>query len=133
MYQEQEDVYYYITVMNENYAHPAMPPGAEHGHIEGDVPVSRKQARKNSGLRVQLLGSRHHFARGYRGAQNCWKQDYGVAADIWSVTSFNELRREALRRTRWNMLHPDETPRPTYVGKLPQGPEGARSSRLPTI
>ena len=113
MYQEQEDVYYYITVMNENYAHPAMPEGVEKGILKGMYLLSEGKARKNQ-PRVQLLGSGTILREVIAGAELLQK-DFGIAADIWSVTSFNELRRDGLETQRWNMLHPEAEPRLSHV------------------
>ena len=116
MYQDQEDVYYYITVMNENYPHPEMPKDAEQGILRG-MYLFRKSSEAISGdstLRVQLLGS-GTILREVIAAAEILDQDFGISADIWSVTSFNELRREALDVTRWNMLHPSEPARLSYV------------------
>ena len=116
MYQDQEDVYYYITVMNENYPHPEMPKDAEQGILRG-MYLFRKSSEATSGdstLRVQLLGS-GTILREVIAAAEILDQDFGISADIWSVTSFNELRREALDVTRWNMLHPSEPARLSYV------------------
>ena len=116
MYQDQEDVYYYITVMNENYPHPEMPKDVEQGILRG-MYLFRKSSETISGgstLRVQLLGS-GTILREVIAAAEILDEDFGIAADIWSVTSFNELRREALDVTRWNMLHPSEPARLSYV------------------
>ncbi|MEQ1772485.1 MAG: pyruvate dehydrogenase (acetyl-transferring), homodimeric type [Burkholderiales bacterium] len=117
MYQEQEDVFYYITVMNENYTHPAMPEGVEKGILRGmylfaEGSAAGKAAKKQP--RVQLLGS-GTILREVIAAAEMLDKDYGVAADIWSVTSFNELRRDGLDAQRWNTLHPDAEPRQSYV------------------
>ncbi|MDO8436622.1 MAG: pyruvate dehydrogenase (acetyl-transferring), homodimeric type [Nitrosomonadaceae bacterium] len=116
MCQEQEDVYYYITVMNENYPHPEMPKNAEQGILQGMYLFreGNKASVGSSALRVQLLGS-GTILREVIAAAEILEQEFGVAADIWSVTSFNELRREALDVTRWNMLHPAEPARLSYV------------------
>ncbi|MFM2444756.1 MAG: pyruvate dehydrogenase subunit, partial [Pseudomonadota bacterium] len=92
MYQEQEDVFYYITVMNENYTHPAMPAGAEKGILRGMYLLSEGKAKKNQ-PKVQLLGSGTILREVIAGAE-LLEKDFGVSADIWSVTSFNELRRD---------------------------------------
>jgi pyruvate dehydrogenase E1 component len=115
MMQEQEDVFYYITLMNENYPHPAMPAGAEEGIRKGMYLF--RQSEKTEGHRVQLLGS-GTILREVIAAAHLLEEDFGVAADIWSVTSFNELRREALDVDRWNMLHPNEAPRTSHVQAL---------------
>ncbi|MBI2969450.1 MAG: pyruvate dehydrogenase (acetyl-transferring), homodimeric type [Gammaproteobacteria bacterium] len=111
MFEQEEDVYYYITVMNENYEHPAMPEGAEPGILRGMYPF-RKGGEGE--LRVRLLGS-GTILREVIAAADLLKNDYGVEADIWSVTSFNELRREGLDAERWNLLHPGEPPRESYI------------------
>jgi pyruvate dehydrogenase E1 component len=113
MYQEQEDVFYYITVMNENYTHPAMPEGVEKGILRGMYLFAEGKAKKNQ-PRVQLLGS-GTILREVIAAAAMLEKDYGVGADIWSVTSFNELRRGGLDAQRWNLLHPDAEPRVSYV------------------
>ena len=125
MYQEQEDVYYYITVMNENYSHPEMPKGSEEGILKG-MYLFREgngEGEKNSNLRIQLLGS-GTILREVIAAADILKEEYGVISDIWSVTSFNELRREALDVTRWNMLHPTEKPKKSYVRSCLEKQEG---------
>jgi pyruvate dehydrogenase E1 component len=113
MYQEQEDVFYYITVMNENYAHPVMPEGVEKGILRGMYLFAEGKAKKNQ-PRVQLLGS-GTILREVIAAAEMLARDYDVAADIWSVTSFNELRRDGLDVQRWNTLHPTAEPRQSYV------------------
>ncbi|MEO6824589.1 MAG: pyruvate dehydrogenase (acetyl-transferring), homodimeric type [Nitrosospira sp.] len=124
MYEAQEDVYYYITVMNENYPHPEMPADAERGILKGMYLFRESRTEvANSGLRVQLLGS-GTILREVIAAAEILEREYGIAADIWSVTSFNELRREALDITRWNMLHPVEPAKLSYVGMCLQGREG---------
>jgi len=114
MYQKQEDVYYYITVMNENYAHPAMPKGVEAGIIKGMYLLSEGAKGQREKPTVQLLGS-GTILRESIAAAEMLEKDFGVAADVWSVTSFNELRREGLDAERWNMLHPEAKPRISYV------------------
>jgi pyruvate dehydrogenase E1 component len=113
MYQVQEDVYYYITVMNENYEHPAMPAGAEAGILKG-MYLLREGKGKKGAPRVQLLGSGTILREVIAGA-DILEKEYGVAADIWSVTSFNELRRDGLDVQRWNMLHPEQPPRLAHI------------------
>ena len=112
MVQEQEDVYYYLTVMNENYAHPEMPRGAEAGILKGMYLFH--EGAQDKGPRVQLLGSGTIF-REVIAAAGLLQTDFGVGADLWSVTSFSELRREGLAKERWNALHPLEKPRVSYV------------------
>jgi pyruvate dehydrogenase E1 component len=113
MYQEQEDVYYYITVMNENYEHPAMPAGAEAGILKG-MYLLREGKGKKGAPKVQLLGSGTILREVIAGA-DLLEAEFGVSADIWSVTSFNELRRDGLDAQRWNMLHPEKPPRLAYI------------------
>jgi pyruvate dehydrogenase E1 component len=112
MYREQEDVYYYLTVMNENYAHPAMPEGAEEGILKGMYLFQRGAA--GPAPRVQLLGS-GTILREVIAAAALLKQDWGVEADIWSCPSFTLLARDGQDCARWNLLHPTETPRLSYV------------------
>jgi pyruvate dehydrogenase E1 component len=112
MYGEQEDVFYYITTLNENYAHPAMPKGAEPGIVKGMYLLKASTAK--TGRKVQLLGSGAILREIIAGAE-LLEKDFGIAADIWSVTSFTELRREALEVERWNMLHPEEPSHIAYV------------------
>ena len=121
MYKEQEDVYYYITTMNENYPHPGMPEGAEEGILKGLYLL--REGEKGKGPRVQLMGS-GTILREVMAAADLLKNDWGVNADIWSATSFNELRRDGIDTDRWNMLHPTKTPRKSYVEKCFEGREG---------
>jgi pyruvate dehydrogenase E1 component len=121
MYQEGENRFYYITTMNENYLQPDMPEGAEEGIIKG---MYRLRRSGHSGeLRVQLLGA-GTILREVEAAALILEQDYGVAADVWSLTSVNELQREGKAVQRWNMLHPEETPRVPYVTALLQEESG---------
>ena len=113
MYQEQEDVFYYLTVMNENYTHPAMPAGAEAGILKGMYLFSEGAAGKNK-LRVQLMGS-GVILREVIAAAELLQTDFGVAADVWSCTSFTELRRDGMAVQRWNLLHPEDKPREAFV------------------
>ena len=112
MYQKQEDVFYYLTLMNENYTHPAMPKGAEEGIIKGMYKFSSSKSKAKA--RVQLLGS-GTILREVIAAVELLEKDFGVAADVWSVTSFNELRRDGIDCERWNTLHPESKPRTSYV------------------
>jgi len=114
MYREQEKVFYYITLMNENYAHPPMPAGVEAGILNG-MYLFQQGNRKRQRL-VQLLGS-GTILREVIAAARLLEEDFGVAADVWSVPSFTLLRREGLAVQRWNMLHPQATPRRSYVEK----------------
>src|SRR6516225_5089278 len=112
MMKDQEDVYYYITLMNENYTHPTMPAGAEEGIRRGMYLL--RDGGNDKGPRVQLLGSGTILREVIAGA-DLLAQDFGVSADIWSCPSFNELRRQGLETDRWNLLHPTQAPRPSYV------------------
>lgn len=112
MYAEQEDVFYYITVMNENYEHPGMPEGAEAGILKGMYLF--REGKAGAANRVQLMGSGTILREVIAGAE-LLEQDFGIAADIWSCPSFTELRREAMAVERWNMLHPTETQKTSYV------------------
>ncbi len=123
MFQEQENVYYYITTMNENYPHPAMPKGAEPGILKGMYLFRGSSGGKKKTPHVQLLGS-GTILREVIAAAELLQKDFGVTADIWSATSFNELRREGLALERWNMLHPDAKPRVSYIEQCLAGREG---------
>jgi pyruvate dehydrogenase E1 component len=112
MVAEQEDVFYYLTLMNENYHHPAMPEGAAEGILRGMYML--RSGSSEGGPRVQLLGS-GTILNEVLAAADLLASDFGVAADVWSVTSFTELRRDGIEVERWNMLHPTEEPRRAYV------------------
>ncbi|MCG8026426.1 MAG: pyruvate dehydrogenase (acetyl-transferring), homodimeric type [Candidatus Thiodiazotropha taylori] len=120
MYQQQENVFYYITVMNENYLQPAMPEGVEEGIVKGMYRLKKGGKQKK---RVQLLGS-GTILREVIAAAELLEKDFNVTADIWSVTSFNELRREGLDVERWNTLHPEEGQRQSYVTRQLAGQQG---------
>ena len=115
MVTNQEDVFYYVTVMNENYLHPALTDAADKdvqaGILKG---MYLLKEGKKSKLKVQLLGS-GTILREVIAAAELLEQDWGVAADLWSCPSFTELRREGLDADRWNLLHPAEKPRKSYV------------------
>ena len=113
MYAENQDVYYYITTLNENYPHPGMPEGAEEGILRGMYKLRTVEAKKG-GPRVRLLGS-GAILREVEAAAAMLAQDFGVSSEIWSVTSFTELRRDGLDADRWSMLHPDQPRRLSYV------------------
>jgi pyruvate dehydrogenase E1 component len=112
MVTEQEDVFYYLTVMNENYEHPAMPADAAAGVLKGMYQF-RKGAASN-GPRVQLLGSGTIFMEAIAAA-GLLKSDWGIEADLWSCPSFNELARDGQDCARWNLLHPTDKPRVPHV------------------
>ena len=114
MYGDKENVFYYITTMNENYQHPEMPIGAEEGILKGiyKLKEGKKSVKKK---RVQLMGA-GTILREVEAAAELLREDWGVESDIWSVTSVNELAREGQKATRWNLLHPDaKTPRKAYL------------------
>jgi pyruvate dehydrogenase E1 component len=121
MYKEQEDVFYYITLMNENYEHPELPGGAEQGILKGMYLLREGEASAKP--RVQLLGSGTILREVIAGA-NLLAQDYGISADIWSCPSFTEARREAMDIERWNMLHPEETAKVPWVTQCLGGRPG---------
>lgn len=120
MYHEQDKVFYYITVMNENYHHPSMPAGVEADIIKG---LYLFQKGKNKKKKVQLLGS-GTILREVIAAADLLEKDFGVAADIWSAPSFNELYRDCLATERWNRLHPEESPRECHVQRQFKGVSG---------
>jgi pyruvate dehydrogenase E1 component len=134
MVTNQEDVYYYITLMNENYVHPAMPQGVEAGILKGAYLL--RDSKSKSKARVQLMGS-GTILREVEAAAELLEKDWGVGADVWSATSFTELRRNGLAADRWNMLHPESKPRVAYVTecleKRPAGPVVAASDYIKTF
>ena len=108
MYVDNEDVYFYITTLNENYPHPAMPEGAEEGILKGMYRLRTVEAGgDNPTLKTRLLGS-GAILREVEAGADLLAKDFGVSSEIWSVTSFTELRRDGLETERWNMLHPEE-------------------------
>jgi len=112
MFVEQEDVFYYLTVMNENYVHPDMPEGCEEGIRRGLYAYSR--TRKPGKKHVNLIGSGTIFVQAIKAAERL-KKDFGVTSDLWSAPSFNELARDGIDCERWNRLNPLEDPRTPYV------------------
>jgi pyruvate dehydrogenase E1 component len=120
MMSEHEDVFYYLTVMNENYVQPALPEGVEDGILRGSYLL---REGVGDGARVQLLGS-GAILREVLGGAELLEADFGVASDVWSVTSFTELRREGLEVERWNRLHPTEEPRRAHVERCFEGRTG---------
>jgi pyruvate dehydrogenase E1 component len=121
MYKEREDRFYYLTLYNENYAMPPMPQDLNpEGILKG---IYRYQAAENGKGKVQLFGSGPILNEALR-AQKILADNYKVAADVWSVTSYNELRREALEVQRWNRLHPDQPQRDPYLVAAVKGAEG---------
>ena len=121
MYQEGENKFYYITTMNENYQQPEMPQGAEEGIVRGIYALRRSTRKK--GPRVQLMGA-GTILREVEAAAAMLEQDYGVAADVWSLTSINELQREGKSVARWNLLHPADEPRVPYLTQQLEGHDG---------
>ena len=129
----QEDVYYYITLMNENYEHPALPEGAEQGILKGLYSLRESKAKAKA--RVQMMGS-GTILREVIAAAELLEKDWDVAADIWSATSFTELRRDGLAAERWNLLHPEDKPRVPYVTQCLEkraGPVVAASDYIKTF
>jgi len=120
MIENQEDVFYYITLMNENYSHPEMPKGVEADIIKGMYPFSTSKIK---GEKVQLMGS-GVILREVIEAQKILENDYGVSADVWSVTSFNELRKDALEIDRWNRMNPDKPQKESHITKHLKKAEG---------
>jgi pyruvate dehydrogenase E1 component len=114
MMQEQEDCYYYITVMNENYTHPEMPADSAAGIIKGMYLFKDAGKAKKNEPRVQLLGS-GTILREAIAAAELLEKEFGVSADIWSCPSFSELRKDGYDAERWNRLHPEDAPRAAYV------------------
>jgi len=134
MLEEQEDVFYYVTIMNENYAHPAIPDGAREGILKGMYRLREaKDARREA--QVQLLGS-GTILREVLAAADLLEQDWKVSADVWSVTSFTELRRDGMDVERYNRLHPDQEPRASWVEKSlgsTKGPVIASTDYMRTV
>jgi len=119
MYQEQENRFYYITVYNENYPQPAMPEGAEEGIIKGIY----KLKAGNGKAKAHLWGSGPMLNEALK-AQQILSEQHKVNTDVWSVTSYNELRRDALRAERWNRLHPTETEQKPYITQTMEKTDG---------
>jgi pyruvate dehydrogenase E1 component len=123
MLAEQEDVYYYITLLNENYQHPAMPAGAEDGILRGMYLLRDGGRAKKEQPRVQLIGS-GAILREVLAAADLLRDDCGVVADVWSATSFTLLHRDGEAAVRWNMLHPAGEPKRAYVAQQLDGHDG---------
>lgn len=122
MFLENESIFYYLTLYNEDYAMPAMPAGAPEGILRGMHQVAARDV-PNSKARVQLLGS-GPILRQVMAAHEILAEDYKIASDVWSVTSYKELRRDALEIERWNMLHPTHKARTCYVEEMLSGADG---------
>jgi pyruvate dehydrogenase E1 component len=132
MHEKQENIFYYITTMNENYSHPAMPKdkSAQEGILKGMYLF--KEHNKFKKIKIQLLGS-GTILREMIAAAEILQKDYQIDSNVWSVTSFNELRKEALEVERYNLLHPDSKPKKTYIEKclsLTEGPVVAASDYM---
>ena len=133
MYEKREDIFYYLTVMNENYVQPPMPAGAKEGILRGLYRF--KAAENEGGLPAQLLGSGAILNEAVK-AQKILAERFDVAADVWSVTSYKELHRDALEAERWNVLHPSEKPKTPFVSQClgdAQGPIVAASDYLKVL
>jgi pyruvate dehydrogenase E1 component len=114
MVEKQDNVFFYVTLLNENYAMPGLKPGTEAQIIQGMYLFAEGRAGKKDAPRVNLLGS-GSILRESIFAKELLERDWGVAANVWSCPSFNELAREGQDCERWNLLHPTETPRVPYV------------------
>jgi pyruvate dehydrogenase E1 component len=121
MYHDNENVFYYVSLMNENYQHPDMPEGAEEGIIKGMYLLEQGIGKAKN--RVQLMGA-GTILREVRFAAEILRSEFDVEADVWSVTSVNELTRDGQRATRWNMLNPTEPQRKPYITEKLEGREG---------
>ncbi|MBN1489545.1 MAG: pyruvate dehydrogenase (acetyl-transferring), homodimeric type, partial [Phycisphaerae bacterium] len=122
MYHEQESVFYYLTLYNENYAMPPMPDGVAESIVRGLYRLQSRDGKAGS-PRAQLLGSGPILREVLR-AQDMLAERYAIASDVWSVTSYKELRRDAMAAERWNRLHPTETPRSCHLWKAIEGVDG---------
>jgi pyruvate dehydrogenase E1 component len=121
MHVDLEDVYYYLTLQNENYPMPAMPAGAETGILQGLYRFEASAAKDRP--KVQLFGSCAILREVFR-AKEILEKQFHVAADVWSATSYQLLRRDAIACERWNRLHPESQPRRSYLEKTLEGVEG---------
>ena len=113
MISQQEDIFYYITCMNENYKHPSMPKGCENGILKGMYLLKESDGEKGE-IVPQLMGS-GTILREVIKAADYLKKDFKISCDVWSVTSFNELRRDALEKDRWNQLNPEKRKKNSYI------------------
>jgi pyruvate dehydrogenase E1 component len=121
MYQNQESIFYYLTLYNENYPMPTMPAGLDpEGVLRG---MYRFKVPQKGAAQVHLFGSGPILNEALR-AQQILEEKYDVAADVWSLTSYNELRRDALAVERWNRLHPDQPARTPYLLHALKGSDG---------
>jgi len=122
MYEKQESLFYYLSVSNENYAMPPMPEGVSEGILKG-LYLFQKSNKTNLPLRAHLFGSGSIMNQVLE-AQKILEEKYHVAVDVWSVTSYNELRRDGLQTERWNLLHPKESPKTPYVTQSLKNEQG---------
>jgi pyruvate dehydrogenase E1 component len=121
MYSCREDIFYYLTLYNENYAMPAMPDGAAEGILKGLYRF--KPGPETRGPKAQIFGSGPILREALR-AQDILAAEFDVSADVWSATSYKLLRNDALLAKRWNMLHPAEPPRKSYLERVLDGVPG---------
>ena len=134
MYRDREDIFYYMTVMNEQYQHPAMPAGSKDGILKG-MYVCKRTSKPKAKLRAQLFGSGTILMQALE-AQKILEEKYNVGADVWSVTSYVNLYRDGHACDRWNRLHPTEAPRVPYVAQMTKDAPGvfvAASDYLKTL
>src|SRR5207247_331162 len=122
MFAQGEDIFYYLTLYNENYVMPPMPEGAEEGILKG-LYKFRAGAEKKK-LKAHIFGSGPILREALR-AQQILAEQFDVSADVWSATSYKPLRNDALRAKRWNMLHPAEPPKKSYLEELLEKEQGA--------
>jgi pyruvate dehydrogenase E1 component len=122
MYQEQENVFYYLTLENDPYVMPPKPDGVDEGILRGIYKL-KPAAGKKAKLKAHLFGSGAITNEALK-AQEILAEKYNIAADVWSVTSYNELRRDALNAERWNLLHPEEKPRVPFISETLEGEDG---------
>ncbi|MTJ02788.1 pyruvate dehydrogenase (acetyl-transferring), homodimeric type [Idiomarina piscisalsi] len=123
MFGDQENVFYYITVMNENYHQPEMPEGVEEGILKGIYELDKVKAKKKAKGDVQLLGS-GTILQQVRKAADILSEDYDINSTVYSVTSFNELARDGLDTDRWNMLHPEKKEKEAYITQVMKKAKG---------
>jgi pyruvate dehydrogenase E1 component len=123
MNEKQEDVFYYLTVMNENYPQPSMPEGVREGILKGMYRFKKSNLSPSSPLKANLFGSGAILNEVIK-ASEILEEKFGVATDVWSITSYKELYREGIEVERWNCLHPEKAPRNPYVAQCLKGTEG---------
>ncbi|MBI4395111.1 MAG: pyruvate dehydrogenase (acetyl-transferring), homodimeric type, partial [Candidatus Omnitrophica bacterium] len=121
MYEGGEDVFYYLTLYNENYEMPPMPEGVEEGILKGLYKF--RAGSKNKRYKAHLFGSGPILREALK-AQKILEEEYDVSVDVWSITSYKQLRTDALRAKRWNMLHPTSEPKKSYIEEILQKEEG---------